>query len=92
MKVITRGSVHREIVLRQLLIHRKATTTELNDLGVMSVPARIFELKTLGWPIDKIMYEFPDHNGQLHKQAQYFLREEILTPEQQEILNDVVAD
>lgn len=92
MKESNKPICQTDIVLNHLNIRGRATTSELNNLGVMAPAARIFTLKRAGWPIGKVMFDKPDHNGIMHRQAQYYLRTEITTPEQQQVLKEILQD
>jgi len=92
MKNKKKRNTQSEIILEHLMIHKTATTSEFNNLGVMAPAGPIYILKRIGWPIGKVMFNRPDHNGVMHKQAQYSLQKEMLTPEQQQILQETLAD
>jgi len=93
MKKITKGPTQATQLLVYLGVYLKVTTLQCrDDLSIMSPAARIRDLRKQGWPIGTSVYQQIDGSGVSHEGAQYYLQEEKLTPEQQNILSRVLAD
>lgn len=45
----------------------------LKVLGILQLPARVFELRGMGWPIETHRYEEPKPDGSVGRYAKYVL-------------------
>ena len=86
------GKQQQNQILKYLVIHETMTTIEARALGIMSPAPRIMELRRDKWPIGMSWYKQVDHAGVEHKQGQYYLPTEKLSPEQKKIAQAIFAD
>lgn len=87
------GKAQSKQLVEYLQNHGTVTTIYCREkLSIMHPGGRVAELRKKGVPIKTSWYQQIDASGNSHRAGQYYLPLEAMTPEQQQILQKILAD